>query len=411
MELSTHLIATLAKRNIFRNPRRTLLTISLISFCLAALLLADAYIRGSMSTFIKISTETFLGDAQIHQQGFRDANDIDIYITDVDDVAAELQATREIAAFSPRTITGAMLSSSENVSSGLVFGIIGEQEAQVSKLKKAMVKGSYLSGEQGQIIIGTELADLLEIDLGDRLVVTVSQAHGGDLSQELFRVSGLFSFNDRTMDNGIAFINLNQGQQLLNIKGVHQFALRFQSLDLVNNKSLPLWKTINSNGLEILDWKELIPQLSGMLGMVDYSSWIISGIMYVLVSLGLINTMFMSIYERHNEFGILLAIGTRPRQLFRQIMMEGFFIGLISLVVGVALGWALSYWGSIVGFQYANDLEMMGTTLNEPIYLIIDTVAFTELSISILLVTVLASVYPAIHAARLRPSSAMRKAL
>ena len=408
--LVSRLVFRLAFRNVFRNTRRTLLTVCLISCGLAALLLADSFIRGSIKTFISISTETFLGEAQIHQHGFRDAQDIDLYIPAPEALYRQLDNYSDIRTYSPRTIMGAMVSSSENVSGAMVVGINGAKEAQVSKLKKSMLKGEYLTDNKGEILLGRLMADLLEVDLGDRIVVTISQAHGGELSQELFRVTGIFSFNDRNMDNGIAFINLDQGQQLLNIKGIHQVALNFTSDEAINDKSLTLWKELNSHGLETLDWLELVPQLAGMLGMVDYSTLIVAMIMYILVSLGLINTMLMSIFERRNEFGILLAIGTRPRQLFFQIMAEGFLIGLISTLVGIIIGGTLCYFASIYGISYS-DLEMFGTAINEPLYAIVDPMSFIELSLSILGITLLASLYPAFHAARLQPSDAMRRTL
>lgn len=411
MMINNLLIIRLARRSIFRNTRRTLLTVLLIACGLAALLFADSLIRGSLQTMIKVCTETFLGDGQIHKPGFREANDIDIYIDDTQTLFNLLDTTEGIEAYSPRILSGSMFSSSENVSAGMIVGVNPDQEAQVSKLKRSMQQGEYLSGKASQIIIGNELADLLEITLGDRLVVTVSQAHGGDLSQELFRVSGIFHFGDRTMDTNMAFINLTQGQALLNIHGVHEVALKLQSLDLVDHQSHLLWQSLNTSNWETLTWKDLIPQLSSILAMVDYSTWIIASIMFILVSLGLINTMFMSIFERQNEFGILLAIGTRPRQLFWQIIQEGGFIGLISVATGAALGGLAIWWGATQGLNYMEGLEMAGTTFNEPMYAIVDIATFIELCIAIFIITLIACIYPAIHAARLTPAHAMRKTL
>lgn len=407
---ATAIVARLAKRSIFRNTRRTLLTVLLISCSLVAILFTDAFVRGMVSTMVKISTQTFLGEAQIHQQGFRATNDIDLYIKDTRHVFAKIADTEAIKAYAPRVISGAMTSSSDNVASAIIYGVDGHKEAQVSKLKKAMVEGEYLSGKESEILLGQRLAELLEVTLGDRLVVTVSQAHGGDLSQALFRVSGLFSFNERNMDNGMAFINLSQAQQLLNINGVHEVALRLQNLEQADDKSLLFWQTFNTKTLETLSWQELVPQLSSMLAMTEYSTLIVSIILYVLVCLGLINTMFMSIFERQTEFGILLAIGTRPKQLFIQILLEGFFIGLLSVTLGLILAFIVCYWGAIVGIDYT-DLEMTGMTLNEPIYLIVDITSFIKMALATLLVTVLACIYPAAHAARLQPSFAMRKTL
>jgi ABC-type lipoprotein release transport system permease subunit len=303
-----------------------------------------------------------------------------------------------------------MTSSSENVASAIIYGVDAVKEAKVSKLKLAMTQGDYLSGVDGEIILGEQLADLLEISLGDRLVVTVSEAHGGDLSQALFRVSGLFSFNERSMDIGMAFINLSQGQTLLNIIGVHEVSLRLQDLNQADDKTLAFWQKLNNKNIETLSWQELVPQLSSMLAMTEYSTLIVSIIMYILVCLGLINTMFMSIFERQTEFGILLAIGTRAKQLFYQIMLEGFFIGILSVTVGLFMAFVFCYWGSVVGIDYS-ELEMSGMTLNEPIYLVLDVTSFATLAFATLAVTLIASLYPAFHAARLQPSFAMRKTL
>lgn len=405
-----HLNFRLAKRNIFRNTRRTALTIFLIASGLTALLFTDAFIRGMSASMIKISTETFLGEAQIHQTGFRETNDIDIYLEDNEKLYTQLDNIKSIKAYAPRIISGGMISSSENVSSVIVYGVQAEKEARISKIKQAITEGAYLSGKKGEINIGKDLADLLEVNLGDRLVITVSQAHGGDLSQELFRVTGIYQFDDRFMNKGLAVINLNQAQSILNIKGVHEIALRFQNIYQATDSQHPLWQKLNNKNLETLSWRELVPQLSSMIDMSSYSTLIVSIIMSVLVALGLINSIFMSIYERHHEFGILLALGTRRTQLFWLILLEAAYIGLLSIIAGLFLGGLLSYWKSVTGIDYSG-AEFSGITMSDPIYLIIDIYTFIKISLSILLVSILSSIYPAIHAARLQPSLAMRKVL
>ena len=403
-----NLIATLAQRNTFRNYRRTFLTVLLIACGLAALIFTDSFVKGMVKTMSNISTQTYLGHAQIHKIGYRASNDVDEYLTDFHRIVELLSLQESVVHFSARTMSGAMLSSSANISSVLLIGVNGESEANVGELDNAMVEGSYLTGNNSELLIGYDLADLLEVSLGDRIVVTVSAAHGGDLSQELFRVSGLFKFNDRTMDNNMAFINLDKSKKLLNIKGVHEVALTLRDLSSADDSSLPLWRALKSETREILNWRELVPQLNSVLEVSDFSTLIVSIIMFSLVALGLINSMFMSIFERHQEFGVLLALGTRPTQIFNQIMTEGMLIGLISAAMGFVLGLGLSVWISVVGIDYGH-LEMSGLTINEPIYPVIDISAFVLLSVSIFTITTLSCIYPAIHAARLSPSNAMRK--
>ena len=410
MNESNFLTALLAKRSLFRNTRRTVLTVFLISFSLAAILFTDAFVNGTVATMIKGTTQTFLGDAQIHRQGFREANDVDLYLENPESIYQRIQNQPEVTHFAPRVLMGSMISSSENMVSGVVYGIEPEKESHIGKLKQAMIKGNYLSDNRQEILLGKEMLDLLDVDLGDRIVVTVSQANGGELSQALFRVSGVFSFSDRMMDSSMAFVNLAEGKSLLNINGVHEIALRFEDIEQSTNKELALWEALNDHELETLNWRELIPKIDSIIAMSRFSTLIVSIIMYILVALGLINTMFMSIYERKTEFGILLAIGTRPVQLFKQIMIEGLFIGLISVSIGLIIGGAIAYAGSNIGFDYT-ELEMSGMSLNEPIYLIIDASNFALIACSTVAITLLACIYPAVHTANLLPSFAMRKTL
>lgn len=406
------MILKLALRNVFRNGRRTALTVGLIACGLAALMFTDAMVKGMSHAMVNIATSTFLGQAQVHRQGYREHNDVDLYIGEGEQLLQALVATDVVAVAAPRVISGAMLASSENVAAAAVYGIEPIAEAKLGKLKNAMIQGEYLRGDlETELLLGDKLADLLEVELGDRVVVTVSQAQGGELSQELFRVSGMFRFNDRMLDQNLAFIGLGRGQKMLGIEsGYHEVALRFNDEE---ERVFP-WQQFNgdkfNSELETLGWQQLIPQLSGVLEMSNYSTLIVAGILFVLVSLGLINSMFMSIYERQYEFGVLLALGTRRSQLFWQILWEGFFIGLLSALVGLVFGGGISYWKSITGIDYSN-LEMTGVTLQEPIYLILSWQQFTLMPLVILLMTICACIYPAVHAARLQPTEAMRKTL
>ena len=409
------LMLTLALRNVFRNSRRTLLTVGLIACGLAALMFTDAMVRGMSQSMVRIATGTLLGQAQIHRAGFRRNNDVDLYITHSDPLLQLLHDDPAVAVAAPRVITGAMLASSENVAAAMVYGVDGAAEAQLGKLQQAMVAGDYLHAGNGsaegqrQLLVGTGLARLLEVELGDRVVITVSQIQGGDLSQELFRVSGMFHFNDRMLDQNLAFITLPRGQRLLGMDtGVHEIALRLPAPPAFD------WQRYNGDWrgqvLQTLSWEKLIPQLSGVLEMSNVSTLIVAGILFMLVALGLINSMFMSIYERQYEFGVLLALGTRPVQLFWQILYEGFFIGVLSALSGLVLGGLLTWWKAATGIDYGN-LEMSGVTLQEPIFPMLHWAQFTWMPLSIVLMTLVASLYPAWHAARLQPTRAMRKTL
>lgn len=409
MVSNSSLMLTLAARNVFRNKRRTWLTVALIASGLAALIIADAFIRGSMTAMVNISTQTFLGQAQLHHRGFRETQDVDLYLSNATTVIDELKSFQEVKAVSGRTLSGAMIASSDNVSSVVIYGVQGPDEASVSQLKTALVSGSYLQGKAQEIILGAELADILSVALGDRIVVTMASAHGGELSQELFRLSGIFKFNDRNFDTNLAFINLDKAQSMLNISGLHEVAVQFSKEAITENQNHTIWQQFNRNNLELLAWRELSPQLSSMLEMFNYSTFIIALIMFTLVGLGIINTMFMAIFERHYEFGILLAIGTKPHTLFKQVLLEGTMIALISIVLGNLVAGICNILGAKYGIDFMADLEVSGLTLNEPIYLQPSVESCILLSLSLLIITLLACIYPARYGAGLSPAIAMRR--
>ncbi len=406
------LIIRLAFRNIFRNVRRTVLTVLMIASGVAAMMVVDGLMVGMEDLMVRQVTGTFIGDAQIHREGFRDTFDLAFYIEDTSEIVDVLNSDPGVSVYGMRVLSGGMISSSNNIATGLVYAVEPEKEAQIGRLKEALVDGEYLTGQSStEIMIGQKMAELLEVRLGDRIVATVADANSGELSQGLFRVSGFLQFNDRTMDKEMAFISLAQGQELLGIAGgAHEIAIRFDDTMPEAETLERLQGKIASDEIEILGWQGLMPDLANMLEVQDISLWIVGGILFVLVSLGVINSMFMSVYERHYEFGVMLSLGTRSQGLFNLICWEGFLIGVFGCIAGIVLGGVLSYWLSIQGISFSN-AEFAGLTINEPIKTILRPLQFTIIPMFVVVLTTIACIIPALHGARLTPSKAMRRAL
>jgi putative ABC transport system permease protein len=406
-----NLILRLAWRNIFRNGRRTFLTCLLLACSLIALVLTDGVMRGMMDLMVETTTRTFAGEAQAHKKGFRDSFDVDLYIEDISIVANKLEADVAIEAYTIRTMSGAMMSSADNMAGGLLWGVDGEREAKVSKLKEALVDGSYLTGKDNEILIGEELADLLSVELGDRIVVTLSQVDGGELSQALFRLSGIFKFGMREIDSSMIFINLAQSRKILGMEaGAHQVAFNFVNAnDAVDPESATI-RSLSTGDIEAASWVDLQPQMSAMLAMVDFSLLIVGGILFLIASLGIINSMFMSIYERIYEFGVAMAIGTRPSQMVTLIMAEAFFLALLSIVGGMIVSYFLIDYFSVAGIPMG-DMEFEGISIHNNIKTIFDISQFTVLPLSVVALTLVAAIYPALFTARIVPSEALHKSL
>jgi ABC-type lipoprotein release transport system permease subunit len=403
----------LALRNILRNKRRTLLTVLLISMTLTILIFTDGYMKAMSDVMIRSATRLYPGDGQIHHSEYLAERDGEKVITDIAAHLSEIENSNLISDYTLRAMDFGMVSSTANNLAVQVVGIDGELEASVSKLKLGMLRGEYLSndGSKNQILIGEPLAELLEVDLGDRLVVSVNNYETEEIDQRLFRVSGIFELNSKFFDEGLVFIQLPQAQLMLGIgDAIHEVAFNFHDESLSGDRDLPLWKTLSKNNSVAEGWTTLMPDLASIIGMFDFSMLIIGGILFTVAILGVINAMFMSIYERTYEFGVVLAIGTRRSSVFTLIMVEGVVLAVTSLFVGSALGAIFVVWIGSVGIDYG-DMAISGVALAEVLRPEIRMGQFTELPFSVFVMTIVACIYPAIHASRIVPATALHKSL
>ncbi|MCH8530759.1 MAG: FtsX-like permease family protein [Saccharospirillum sp.] len=402
----------LALRNLTRNTRRTLLTGMVISLSTAALVVTDAFILGFMDTTVRSATRMYSGDAQMHHRDFLDERDEAFIIANPDHHLDQLAAAAQVANATPRVLAFGMISSAADNRAVQVTGIDPEREAAVSKIREAMTAGDYLTeaGDDTQILLGERLADLLEVGLGDRLVVSVNNQDDGGVDQQLFRVSGLFHFNARMLDENMVFVLLPKLQSMMAIEGVHEIAWIMHSASLASERDLPLWQALSTEDVTAQGWTTLIPQLASMLELTGASMAVIGGILFILAGLSVTNGIFMSIYERTWEIGVLLAIGTRRRSIFRLILTETFLLAIGAIALGLLLGFGLTIWLAAVGIDYGN-MEISGVSLAEVIRPVVDSRQYQLYPFWVLLLTLVAATYPALHAARIVPARALQKSL
>ncbi|MYC75693.1 ABC transporter permease [Candidatus Poribacteria bacterium] len=404
------ILVKLAWRNIFRNKRRTLIAATAIGIGLTALIFIDAFMIGMEETMIRTATASFLGDAQIHREGFRDAQEVSLTVQALGSVTESLAKEEIVAHFTQRTLASSMITSPANVSAISLVGVHPPTEKFLSLIDDAITEGAYFEGDNSRdIVIGAKLAEILEIGLGDRVVVTVAQAESGELSQEMFRISGIYHFADAAMNSGMAFVRLEKAQEMLAIgKDVHEIAIKFTSIAYSQETTLPFWDTYSQHGNEVLSWTELMSQLTVVLEMTKYSKYIMGVILFGVVVFGIINTLFMSLYERMFEFGVLRAVGTRPFGMARVILFEAGALAIVSIGLGTILGFVLTGVLAYVGIDYTG-IEMMGVTMQEFIYPVLEVQQFIIYPIWVFIFTLIAGLYPARHVAKMAPVDALRR--
>ena len=399
----------LAWRNMLRNKRRTVIAGTAIGLGLSALIFTDALMIGMNRHLVQSGTATFLGEGQVHREGFRSTLEVELTINDSDGVLNTLEASPIVASYTPRVMSFAMINSPANSEGVTLFGIDPTTEPLLSQIDEVMTDGQYITGEEREIVIGSKLAELLEVELGDRVVLTAAQAFTGDLSQELFRVSGIYHFNVKEMDRSMGFVSITTAQRMLGIENnVHEIAITFTDGAYARDENLPLWGELSAGGNEAIGWPVLLPQLSAAMELTTFSLLIVAIILFAVVSLGIINTLFMSLYERMFEFGVLRAIGTRPTAIFRLVISEAGALSIISIFIGLILSAFFLALVSKIGIDYTG-MDYAGVTFREKIYPVAELVQFVKYPLWVFVITTVVGLYPAIYAARLTPARAMRK--
>jgi ABC-type lipoprotein release transport system permease subunit len=406
------ILIKLAWRNVLRNKRRTVLSGLAVGITLACMIFIDGIYIGMLESMIRTATDTMLGQGQIHAGGFRDTIEVEKTIHNAKGIVESLGAEEILSGYTERTVSVAMVSSAAGVSSVLLYGIDPETEKRISMVDEAILKGHFLAPEAGgQILIGSKAAETLEVETGDRLVLTAAQADTGQLSQDMFRVAGIFHMGMREIDSGIAFIHIKQSRELLSLgNATHEIALKFKNIDDAGNRSLTFWEKYSQSGNEALGWRDLIPQLEGVIELSDMSTTITSSMVFCIVAVIIIHTLFMSLYERMFEFGVLRAIGTRPLSMALVIFFEAASLAFVSIIFGLLLGLCIMHIFSVYGINYRG-IEFAGVTITELIYPVTTLRQFTFFPMLILVFSLVAAIYPAVFAARLTPAKAMRRTL
>ena len=395
-----------------RNKRRSFIAGIAIGIGLAALIFVDALLLGMERNMIDSATSTFMGQGRIQRKSFQDTQQAELTIGNLDRVMHDLRQEPILKYFTPRVMSYSMVSSPSNLSSIELVGIDPVSEKPVSEIDEAIVEGSYFSGGNNRdILIGDKLAEILKVTLGDRLVVTVSQAETGDLSQDLFRVSGIFRMNVTEMDRSMAFVRLKKAQSMLGIgNGVHEITLVFKDSKSAQNAELPFWRKYSRFGNEAKGWPEIMPQLEAVFRLSRFSTYLTGLILFGVVALGIINTLFMSLHERMFEFGVLRAVGTRPFSILQLVSYEAGSLAVLSIVLGGILGFLITYIVAQTGIDYTG-IEYSGVTFRKLLYPVLDVRQFVEYPLWVFLFTMLVGLYPASYAARMSPAAAMRRSL
>jgi ABC-type lipoprotein release transport system permease subunit len=397
----------IAWRNLWRNSRRTGITIVAMSLSTAVLIITYALMLGMMVQMEHSVTDVTVGQVQVHHRNY--LKERSLYDT-VDGWENILETARgQGIAAAPRAFGFGLLSSG-NKSAGVQFwGIDPVAEQQVGDMAKNLLKGSYLSERPSMgVVLGRKLARTLHADVGTELVAVV-QASDGSLGNELFYVRGILKSVGENLDRSVAIIDREDFASLFVLPDqYHEIALNSRGILSPDEVVAAIRTSAGSN--EVKTWRQILPAVSDMLNTSSSATMIFLLIFFLAAGLGVLNTLLMATYERIPEFGLLKAIGTSPWRILRDVSAEALVLGIISSIVGGIIGTIVSLY-----FQYYPiDLSAFGEGFNTSGIVIsaqwgalLTTRGIVWPIVIMWLVSVLAALYPAVKAARLDPVRAL----
>ena len=399
-----------AWRNIWRQPRRTILTILAIAFGAGLLVFSIGLQLGQYDLMIQSSVRIYHGLLQVQKRGYLDEPKMRSSIASIADLASDLREKTGLQAISARANGFALVSSENRTYGTMIVGVQPEYEKKVSSLPGVIKEGHYLSSDHAsEIIIGRSLARNMQLKIGDDLTI-LGSGRDGSIAATIMPVVGIYESGSRDLDRNILQMPLSAFQDVFNMNG-HGHAIVVYDDDV---KQLEILRTefqrltADHKELVTLSWDELQPGVRQMIEL-DYSSgWMMYIVLVAIITFSILNTFLMSVLERTREFGIMLALGYTPFNIGRLVMLEAFILTLVGLALGTLIGLAINYYFYVYGLTFSG-MEEMAKAYNMPAT-IRPQISFESVLLGpavILLFTLVAALYPATRIRKLEPVEAM----
>ena len=400
-------------RNIWRNKKRSLVVILSIVLGLYGGLIISSLMITLNSQRMNTAINTYLADIQIHDKEFSREYSLGDTISNISYLEEKLKKDNRVKAYSKRAVINGMLSNSTGSYGVNVLGVNPESERKVTNVYTKIIEGDYFESKRSNtMIVGKKLAEKLNLRLKSKVVVAFQDVNG-DITSLLFRIEGIFKSGNGMFDDYNVFVkNSSIFSNLPNLKGYHEIPVLTNNGGVTTNsinESLKLDLQKINNTLDIKSWNEIAVELA-------YANQMLSSFLYIFMlivlsglSFGIINTMLMAILERKKEIGMLMSIGMTKIYIFLMICFETVFLSLVAIPFGLLITYITIDYFSVSGL----DLSVVGSGLENfgvgtILYLKLPTEYYINLSLLVILISSISSIFPAIRALKINPAEATK---
>ena len=409
-----HNLFKIAIRNLMRYRRRTILTASLIAIGVIFVVVFVSVSGSFKNMIIGQITGSMLGDMEIHRKGYV-ASIENLPLTlmmspqQVEKTDGAIKRIPEIEAYSPRIKFGALFSNFTETTNIRLNGVYPDMEMKTLPLLTSRIIQGEKTIRKGEIIVPELLARGMKVNVGD-MVVVIATNKDGSVNGKQFTVGGILQ--SVTGPGGRdGYIHFDDAVEVLRMEGpeVSEFAIRLKKFDGLHGFTAALEarlaQELNKEGkpiFEVHTWEQLSP-FYNVARMIDVMTFFIKLMLIAIVLISITNVMIMAVYERIREIGTIAAIGTLPGTILSMFVIEGFCLGIVGAVIGNIVGMALVSFINLsritFNFGMQQGLVLQATTKPADLFII---------SVTVIIVSVIASLQPAFKASRMEPIEALR---
>jgi ABC-type lipoprotein release transport system permease subunit len=411
LKLETTFMATnikLAWRNIWRNKRRTLITVASIFFGVLLSAYMTSMQEGSYDKMVEIVVKFYSGYMQVHQEDYWENKSINNVFDYDQALVDQLKSHPEVDFVIPRLESFGLASSEELTRGAMVFGIVPDIENKLTGIAKKIISGKYLQSNDDGVVIGEGLTRFLKLQLNDTLVI-ISQGYHGVIAAGKFPVRGIIKHVSPELNKSIIYMELKTCQTFLGADN----KLTSLVVNVADNEAMTrtlknLKKEIHSP-YSVMSWEEMQPEVVQQIESDRAGGIVMKAILYIVIAFGILGTIMMMIAERRREFGVMISIGMQKKKLAIILFIETLFIGLLGIISGIAVSLPLLF------IQAQHPIPLTGETGKlmedfgfEP-YMFFSTApeVFWQQAISVFILTLIIGIYPIVSTLKIKVIKAL----
>ncbi len=401
----------LAWRNIWRNKRRSLITAASVTFALFFAIVLRSLQLGTYEHAYAGVINSTTGYLQVHHQGFWEQQSLDKSMALNDSLLNIIRDAHNVKDAVPRLESFSLLSGpSGETRAGLVRGVDAAAEQRYFGLQDKLIGGTFGGRNERTAVLAEGMAESLQLKVGDT-VVMIGQGYHGISANAKYPVSGLVKLNNPEMNKRAVYLPLAEAQYLFGAEerttGVVVIPGDEEELEEIRQS---LNGRLDTAVLEVMSWREMMPELVQAIEADSSGGLIILFILYLVISFGLFGTILMLTAERMPEFGILVSIGMSRHRVAFITFLEMLFLGLIGIAGGALLALPISWYFHLhpihLSGEYNEAMEDYGF---EPVIpFSVDSSIWLSHANAVLIITMILSIYALWKIYRLRPVEAMR---